>query len=161
MSFCASCKKRNGFIRSLRAIDFSTGKTATRAINDRPYGYGFLCRQSHNKRNGQARSIQGCVLKFSNALTLREAATVFSAPSNRATKAFAAFTLCEAAMVLHAPSTPGYRNNRIRRCSKAPLKKRNRRACSLQWCGAKLSNALLGCAANTVSSAVSTPGYQR
>ena len=51
-----------------------------------------------------------CVLKFSNALTLREAATVFSAPSNRATKAFAAFTLCEVAMVLHAPSTPGYRN---------------------------------------------------
>lgn|GEM_PF-4827433 len=123
MSFCASCKKRNGFIRSLRAIDFSTGKTATRAINDRPYGYGFLCRQSHNKRNGQARSIQGCVLKFSNAPTLREAATVFSAPSNRATKAFAAFTLCEAAMVLHAPSTPGYRNICIRRCPNAPLKK--------------------------------------
>ena len=126
MSFCASCKKRNGFIRSLRAIDFSTGKTATRAINDRPYGYGFLCRQSHNKRNGQARSLQGCVLKFSNALTLREAATVFSAPSNRATKAFAAFTLCEAAMVLHAPSTPGYRNMRIRSCPNSPLKKHER-----------------------------------
>ena len=37
-----------------------------------------------------------------------------------------ALTLCEAAMVLHAPSTPGYRNNRIRRCPNAPLKKHER-----------------------------------
>ena len=61
--------------------------------------------------------------KFSDALALREATTVSSAPSNRATGKFsAALALREATTVSYAASTPGYRNMRIRSSLNSPLK---------------------------------------
>ena len=82
-----------------------------------------------------------CGAKLSSALTLREAITVYSIASNRATRdkcirscAKAPLKKCEANTVLSAPSTPGT---------------------------AKLSTALMYGGSFTVLSVASTPGYQR
>ena len=66
---------------------------------------------------------KGCGAKFSNALMFGEAAPVLHAVPNRATAIFSsALSDCEATTVSSVTSTPGNRNNRIRRCVKAPLK---------------------------------------
>ena len=55
--------------------------------------------ETATKRNGQARSLQGCGAKLNSALALREARTVST-----------------------APSTPGTGNHRIRSCPNSLLK---------------------------------------
>ena len=61
-------------------------KSDKRAVDDRPYDYGFRCRQNFNMRNGQARSLQGGAAKLSSALMYGAANTVLpvsSTPGNK------------------------------------------------------------------------------
>ena len=125
---------RNGYIRSLRAIDFVQAKHSTRAINARPYDYRFQFRLNRYIRNGYIRSLQGCGAKHSSALMLREAKTVFSATSIPGNK-----TVCHTCVTRNVTVS-----------SVAP----NRAS-------AKRSTALMYGGSFTVSSVTSIPGRQR